>query len=155
MKAIVSASGRGFAWTVEHPVGRGCANTSMADIFLVQWGLQLLAARSPSLPAATKLQLAALKLTGRCSGLESDPLIVALRSLETAFGNTNDGKVSVLDHRVHYALRSELHAFVMGLLTAAMFETGPKVFPRLDAIPGCPPMVAAEVVEIMSGLRLG
>lgn len=130
-----------FHWNLDASVGKGGQNSTPADISYVQW-YYTLAAAQPETPPDRKEIYKRVRVTGSCSGQVGDPLVDAIIAHQTGLHHPQiDGRISV-------AARGGMvgaSAYFVLRLGARFANMHPRTWPRIDLIPGCPPIVAAEV----------
>ena len=128
-------------WNVDCSVGKGGQNSLACDVSYVQW-YYTLAAVNANTPPDRKAVYAKVAITGLCRGTADDPLVQAITIHQTALRHPIiDGRISVASANGRVG---ELAFFVLRL-GARLSNMFPKAWPRLDLIPGCPPMVADAV----------
>ena len=132
-----------FMWNLSASVGKGGANSNVADVSLIQW-YYTLASNFYLTDQANKDVYRKVQVTGRCIGTDSDPLVAAIMIQQRSMNHpTVDGKVSVvsgggkLGDKAFFLLRLEARF-------AVMF---PGAWPRLDLIPNCPAVVKSAVLS--------
>lgn len=137
-----------FMWNLSASVGKGGANSNTADVSFIQW-YYTLAASFHLTDQANKDVYRYVRITGTCSGTDSDPLVAAIVQQQRSMNHpTIDGKVSVvtgsgsLGQRAFFLLRLEARF-------AVMFPTA---WPRLDLIPNCPVAVRAVALSAVPQL---
>jgi hypothetical protein len=124
-------------WNLDCSVGKGGANSVGSDVSFIQW-YYTLASNFHLTDAENKAVYRKVKITGTCSGTDSDPLVAAIIIQQRSMGHPNiDGKVSVvtgpgkLGDKAFFLLRLEARFAIMY----------PNAWPRLDLIPNCPSSV--------------
>jgi hypothetical protein len=140
-----------FMWNLDNSVGKGGANTNAADVSFIQW-YYTAAADFHLTEAANKEIYRRVKITGRCTGLDSDPLVAAIFAQQRAMMHPHvDGRVSV----VSGTGKIGANAFFLLRLEARFAIMFPNAWPRLDLIPGCPPevaMISKSAIPVMSDI---
>jgi len=135
-------------WNLTASVGKGGANSNPADVSFIQW-YYTLAANFHLTDQANKDVYRNVRVTGMCTGSDSDPLVAAIIKQQRSMNHpTVDGKVSVVTGSGHLGDR----AFFLLRLEARFAVMFPNVWPRLDLIPGCPNMVRAVAVAAVPQL---
>lgn len=145
MKAYLHGDGNHFdiLWNVDCSVGRGGQNNLPTDVSYIQWYYTLAATHSLT-PPDRKAIYAAVKVTGKCSGLDTDPLVAAIMSHQRALSHPQvDGRISVATG----SGKLGGSAFFVLRLGARLAHMYPEVWPRLDKITGCPAGVAQAVKQ--------
>ncbi len=126
-----------FMWNIDGSVGKQGANNVPADVAFIQW-YYTLAANFGLTDASHRQIYKAVKITGTCSGADSDPLVAAIRVQQQSLSQaTVDGKVSVVTGDGKLGLK----AFFLLRLEARFAVMYPNAWPRLDLIPNCPASV--------------
>jgi hypothetical protein len=132
-----------FQWNLDCSVGKGAANSLACDVSYIQW-YYTLAATNPLTPEDRKAIYRKVAVTGTCRGVDADPLVAAIMTHQRALGHPQvDGRISV----AHGSGKIGSSAFFILRLGARLANMYPKVWPRLDLIPGCPALVAQAVRE--------
>jgi hypothetical protein len=130
-----------FQWNVDCSVGKGGANTLPADVSYIQW-YYALAALHPLTPENRKAIYRRVQVNGTCNGRDTDPLVAAILEHQKALDHPQiDGRISV----AQAGGKVGASAFFVLRLGARLANMYPNVWPRLDLIPNCPPLVAQAV----------
>lgn len=128
-----------FHWNLECSVGKRGQNSLRADVSFIQW-YYTVAAANVRTPADRKAIYSRVSVTGVCRGTDDDPLVQAIMAHQSALSHPLiDGKISVATGNGFVGAK----AFFILRLGARLADMTPKVWPRLDLVPGCP----MEVVE--------
>lgn len=143
MKPFVHQFGTGahFQWNLDCSVGKGGQNSVVADVSYIQWYYTVAAIHALT-PPERKAVYSKVKVTGKCTGLDGDPLVQAILTHQRALAHPAvDGRISVAtgDGRI-----GEMAFFVLRL-GARFADMFPAAWPRLDLIPGCPTAVSNAV----------
>jgi len=137
--------GTGFAflqWNVDQSVGKGGQNGSAVDVSYIQW-YYVLAAMQAQTPPDRKAIYGRVKVTGVCLGRDGDPLVDAITAHQRAISHPIvDGRISVATGHGQVGAK----AFFVLRLGARLANMYPRLWPRLDLIPGCPQIVAQAVL---------
>jgi hypothetical protein len=138
------------AWNTDAHVGLRSPN-KMEDVHLVQFGFFCMGLVTSKIPDPQNRAIyAAIKLQTSCTGQETDPLVIAIRTMEKSRGGTQDGFVSNIPGStgVYADAGGGKHANILLALLNNMFDAvGGTDWPRLDKHPRCPPLVKARIVE--------
>jgi hypothetical protein len=129
-----------FQWNVDCSVGKGGANSLVADVSYIQWSYTLAAENDLTSPDR-KAVYKNVRVTGKCLGTDADPLVAAIQAHQRALSHGQ------LDGRVSVATGSGMlgnQAFFVLRIGARLADMYPGVWPRLDLIPKCPVQVAQE-----------
>ncbi len=130
-----------FQWNLDSSVGKGGQNSLPCDISYIQW-YYTLAAVHPLTPEDRKAIYRQVHVTGACLGTDADPLVKAIIAHQQALNHpVIDGKISV----AHDSGKIGSTALFILRLGARLANMYPELWPRLDKIPHCPPLVAIEV----------
>lgn len=130
-----------FQWNLDCSVGKGGQNSLAPDVSYIQW-YYTLAAEHPLTPQDRKAVYAKVSITGTCRGTDDDPLVRAITVHQTALSHPMiDGRISVATGDGKVGPR----AFFILRLGARLADMYPNIWPRLDRIPRCPPLVAEAV----------
>ena len=143
MRPYLHHAGRGvhFQWNLECSVGKFGQNNLRADVSYIQW-YYTLAALHPNTPQVRKDVYSKVSVTGSCKGTPDDPLVKAILIHQQALKHpTIDGKISVATGNGKLGEK----AFFILRLGARLSDMYPDVWPRLDLIPRCPPVVVEAV----------
>ena len=137
-----------FMWNLTNSVGKGGANTNLADVSFIQW-YYTLALNFHMTEPPNKEVYRNVRITGHCNGTDRDPLVAAIIQQQRSMGHPSvDGKVSVvtgtgkLGDKAFFLLRLEARF-------AIMF---PNAWPRLDQIPSCPQAVKEAMLAAVPQL---
>ncbi|MFL9995057.1 hypothetical protein PQR34_00495 [Paraburkholderia sediminicola] len=140
MRPYIHVSGpkHKIMWVVECSAGKNAQNSLPTDVSYLQWYYTLAAEFSETSQEHKSIYKNVL-VTGRCSGLDSDPLVQAILVQQRDFGHPIvDGKASI----VHGSGLVDDKAFFVLRLGARFAVMYPQLWPRLDLMPRCPPLVA-------------
>ncbi|AKC85916.1 hypothetical protein [Pseudoxanthomonas suwonensis] len=130
-----------FHWNLDSSVGRGGQNSNPCDVSYLQW-YYALAAAHPNTPEERKVVYRKVRITGTCAGTDADPLVGAIIAHQRHLKHPQvDGRVSVA-RGTGFVGTSGFFILRIGARLAHMH---PRAWPRLDLIPGCPPLVAQAV----------
>ncbi len=143
MKPYIHSAGNifHFQWNLDCSVGKGGANSLVSDVSYVQW-YYTLAAEHPLTPEDRKAIYRKVRVLGICRGTDDDPLVAAIFAHQRALNHPLiDGRISV----AHGSGKIGAAAFFILRLGARLANMHPNVWPRLDLIPSCPPLVAQAV----------
>lgn len=141
-----------FHWNLDSSVGKGGANNSPCDISYVQW-YYTLAAGHPETPPDRKAIYAQVRVTGGCAGTADDPLVRAIVAHQTRLNHPRiDGRINVARGS---GMVGDAAAFFIIRLGARFANMHPAAWPRLDLIPGCPPLVAQAVRQAIPRIPAG
>jgi hypothetical protein len=145
-----------FMWNLHASVGRHAQNSVQADIAYLQWYYTLAATfvhrEGDSAPEERKAFYRKVKVTGACSGRDDDPLVQAIMAHQRGLSHPIiDGKMTPVPGSTGGQLIAGKAYFVIRL-GARLAEMFPNVWPRLDLVPGCPPLVATAVREAVPRL---
>lgn len=143
MKAYVHAGD--FTWDLDASVGKHGQNSNPADVSYIQW-YYTLAAEHPLTPPERKQVYQQVKVTGSCSGRDDDPLVQAILIHQRTLKHpVIDGRIDPAPgHAGNIKIGDNLAHFVFRL-SARLADMFPQFWPRLDAIPRCPDVVAKAV----------
>lgn len=83
------------AWNIDGKVGLSSPNKE-DDVQFVQFGYFCMLSKFPGLSAPEKTAFGAIVLGSRCTGVENDPLVLAIRAHQASRGGAQDGVVSPL-----------------------------------------------------------
>lgn len=137
-----------FMWNLNCSVGKGGANSVVADVSFIQW-YYTLAANFHLTEPANKEIYRKVTITGACNGTDSDPLVAAIMAQQRSMRHpTVDGKVSV----VTGTGKVGANAFFLLRLEARFAIMFPKAWPRLDLIQGCPSTILQVSVGAVPNL---
>jgi hypothetical protein len=126
-----------FMWNIDSSVGKGGANSNVADVSFLQWYYTLAANFHLTTPE-NQAVYRAVKITGSCTGRDNDPLVAAIFAQQRGMNHPFiDGKVSVVTGSGKVSDK----AFFLIRLEARFAVMYPDAWPRLDRIPGCPSSV--------------
>lgn len=140
-----------FYWNVSANVGQGSPNLR-DDLDLVQFAYSFLAVNPKvNLSAADRAIFAAVTPGGPCSGLDSDPLVKAIRRHQQLRGGMQDGHVSVIPPNTYTypTPGGGQMQFMLLSLNVQFHDLQPDVYPRLDLIKLCPGALKATVAQSM------
>ena len=137
-----------FFWNVDANVGAMSPNKS-DDVHLVQFGYALMS-RLPVFDAELRAVFARVRVGVPCTGREDDPLVQAIRAHQRKRGGAQDGHVSPIRATGQYADSDGPHAFMLTAINNNVFDSAPRLYPRLDLMPGCPPLVSAAVLAVFA-----
>jgi hypothetical protein len=139
-------NGAHFHWNLNCSVGKGGSNNLPCDVAYIQW-YYTLAARHPETPPDRQAIYSRVQVTGACRGTADDPLVQAIVAHQTRLNHPRvDGRINV----AHGSGKvSDSAAFFIIRLGARFANMHPGHWPRLDHIPGCPPLVALAVREAL------
>jgi len=127
-----------FMWVTDCSVGKHAQNSVPEDVSFLQWYYVLAADYFETSPQHKSIYKN-VSVTGKCTGLDSDPLVQAILVQQRDFGHpVIDGKASV----VHGSGFVDDKAFFVLRLGARFASMYPTLWPRLDLIPSCPPLIA-------------
>jgi hypothetical protein len=151
MHPLLVGTHKVFFWNLDGAVGEHGAN-KIDDVQLIQFYYQLyprLTRGAPEPAVLAQVKAAAGTMDGRCSGRPDDPLCQAIR----AHQQRNrlpivDGRVSVSQKDATFGPREQNFFMIIMMMTAisATFD----IYPRLDKIPGCPPLVRQKVLDVFN-----
>lgn len=135
---VTSSNGRlVYWWNLSGNVGVMSTNVP-ADVQLVQFGY-LCMLKNPKnatrLSPAERAAFAAVKVGVPCVGVESDPLVRAIRAHQAARGGAQDGCVSVVpDGQYTY---DATHSYMLYGLIGSIRDVTRDIYPRFDKHPDC------------------
>lgn len=137
-----------FYWNVDANVGVGSPNRT-EDVQLVQLGYAIMAkSTNPLIPASDKAVFALVKVGAPCTGLESDPLVQAIRKHQASRGGAQDGHVSVLPPAgIDYPHRGGTKGFMLASIMGNIRDAMPTDYPRIDKHASCPAALKASVIK--------
>jgi hypothetical protein len=128
-----------FMWNLDCSVGKNGQNSVPADVMFIQWYYTVASGFHLTTPENKEIYRK-VKITGGCSGMDSDPLVAAIVAQQRGMGHpVVDGRVSVVSGSGHVGEK----AFFLLRLEARFAVMYPNAWPRLDLIPGCPGAVMA------------
>ena len=123
-----------FMWNLDCSVGKGGSNTIATDVSFIQWYYTHAAGFHLTDPANKEIYRK-VKITGACTGTDSDPLVAAIMAQQRSMNHPYaDGKVSVVTGTGKVSDK----AFFLLRLEARFAVMFPNAWPRLDLIPNCP-----------------
>lgn len=138
------------AWNTDTRVGLRSPNKP-EDVHLVQFGFFCMGQPASKITDPQNRAIyAAVKLETLCTGQETDPLVIAIRTMEKSRGGTQDGFVSNIPGStgVYVDAGGGRHANILLMLLNNMFDAvGGANWPRLDKHPRCPALVKTRIVE--------
>lgn len=137
-----------FFWNVDANVGALSPNKP-EDVHLIQFGYSLMS-RLPTIDADLRVIYARVRVGVACTGREDDPLIQAIRAHQRKRGGTQDGHVSPIRAGGQYSDSDGPHTFMLTAINNNVFDSAPRVYPRLDLISGCPTLVSAAVLAVFA-----
>jgi hypothetical protein len=143
MKPYIHSAGstHHFHWNLDCAVGKGGANSLATDVSYIQW-YYTLAANQALTPEDRKVIYRQVRVTGTCRGTDDDPLVAAIFAHQRALNHPQiDGRISVAQGTGKVGA----NAYFVLRLGSRLAHMHPGVWPRLDQMPNCPPMVAQAV----------
>lgn len=130
-----------FLWNLDTSVGKGGQNSNRTDVSFIQW-YYALAATKPETPPERREIYRHVAVSGTCRGTDDDPLVRAIFAHQRALSHpVIDGKVSV----ARAGIKVGDKAFFVLRICARYAHMFPGQWPRLDLVPGCPPVIAEAV----------
>ena len=146
VKGIASADGR-FAFNLDGHVGPGQKNV-LEDVQLVQFCFYCLSKDSTATMTPAQRQVyAAVRPGNAFSGLASDPLSIAIRTLQGAKGGTQDGIVSALPANSTTSYDGGRYYRMLSFLLSSAYMITSETWPRMDKHPVCPQALRKKIKD--------
>lgn len=137
-----------WMWNIDASVGKGGQNSNQEDVSYIQW-YYWLAARNAETPPERKAIYINVEISGKCTGLDSDPLVKAIIAHQTHLQHPIiDGKISVASVGGKVATS----AFFVYRIGARLCRMNKALWPRLDRIDTCPLKVAQASLRALPDL---